>query len=699
MMDRFGMTKTSTLPGDSSLHTENELLSAIVATQQEVATAGLDTDRVMRVISERTQCLTGATGAVIELAEGDEMVYRAVTGTAASSLGLRLKIATSLSGLSASTGEVLRCDDAETDHRVDKEACRRVGVRSMIVVPLPYTGKEIGVLKVLSDQVSAFTEQHVQTLQLMTGLLAAALNNARAFEVERINTTESARALSATEERFSLLVRSVKDYAILMLDPQGRIISWNEGAERIKGYTTNEIIGSHVSCFYTKDAIECGWPDELLRRAADGQCEDEGWRVRKDGSTFWADVHITALRDQSGILRGFAKVTRDMTERRKLEEQLRQSQKMEAFGQLAGGVAHDFNNLLTIISGYSDMLLEQLPSDDPCRELVQEVHKAGERAASLTRQLLAFSRKQILEPKVLNLNQIVSDTERMLRRLIGEDINLATTLATTLRTVKVDPGQMEQVILNLVVNARDAMLKGGHLTIETANIDLDNEKLASNPDAKPGRYVLLAVRDTGCGMTPEIQARIFEPFFTTKGLGKGTGLGLATVFGIVKQSGGLITVDTEPGRGTTFQVYLPSVEQALTGESVHSSKTTLKGHETLLVAEDESAVLGIIRLALRSQGYTVLEASGGPQALRVAQAHSGPIHLLVTDVVMPELSGRELAERLCTLRPGLKVLYLSGHTDDAVVRQGVQEAHIPFLQKPFTPGQLAAKIREVLDQP
>jgi PAS domain S-box-containing protein len=693
------MMNDTTQPGESSLRTENELLSAIVATQQEVATAGLGSESVMRVIAERTQWLTGATGAVVELADGDEMVYLAATGSAANSLGLRLKIATSLSGLSASTGEVLRCDDVETDHRVDKDACRRVGVRSMIVVPLPHTGRVIGVLKVLSDQVQAFTAQHVHTLQLMTGLLAAALNNAQAFEIERLNTTENARALSATEERFSLLVRSVKDYAILMLDPQGRVISWNEGAERIKGYTANQIIGSHFSCFYTNDAVERGSPDEHLRQAAaDGQCKDEGWRVRKDGSTFWADAHITALREQNGTLRGFAKVTKDMTERRKLEEQLRQSQKMEAIGQLAGGVAHDFNNLLTIISGYSDILLEQLPSDDPNRELVQEVHKAGERAASLTRQLLAFSRKQILEPKVLNLNQIVSDTERMLRRLIGEDVNLVTTLAPALCTIRVDPGQMEQVILNLVVNARDAMPKGGHLTIETANADLTQEKLATNPEVKPGRYVLLSVRDTGCGITPEIQTRIFEPFFTTKEPGQGTGLGLATVFGIVKQSGGFIMVDTEPGRGTTFQVYLPGIEQVLAGESLPSPKTTLKGRETLLIAEDESAVLGIIRLALRSQGYTVLEASGGAQALRVAQAHSGPIHLLVTDVVMPELGGRELAERLSALRPGLKILYLSGYTDDAVVRHGVREAQTAFLQKPFTPGKLAAKIREVLDQ-
>ncbi len=481
--------------------------------------------------------------------------------------------------------------------------------------------------------------------------------------------------------------------------PDNPIVYANGGFRRMTGYAADEVGGRN--CRFLQGPKTDPEAVERVRAAVRGgtACVVELLNYRKDGTTFWNALSVSPVHDDAGALTHFVAVQTDITPLKRLEQQFRQAQKMDAFGQLAGGVAHDFNNLLTVILGYSDMLLEGLRPGHPDREVVGEIHKAGERAASLTRQLLAFSRQQLLEPKVLNLNAVVADAETMLRRLLGEDVRFATATAPALRPVKVDAGQMEQVILNLCVNARDAMPRGGQLTVETANADLDDEFSRSRPEVKPGRYVLLAVSDTGCGMPPDVQARVFEPFFTTKGPGKGTGLGLATVYGIVKQSGGFVYVYSEMGRGTTFRVYLPAVEQAVpAGGSGPVAWPPARGSETVLVVEDEDAVRDIVRLALRSQGYTVLEASRGAEAVRVAAAHAGPIHLLVTDVVMPEMGGRELSERLARTRPGLKVMYLSGYTDDAVVRHGVLESQSHFLQKPFTPGKLAAKIRQVLDQ-
>jgi two-component system cell cycle sensor histidine kinase/response regulator CckA len=380
------------------------------------------------------------------------------------------------------------------------------------------------------------------------------------------------------------------------------------------------------------------------------------------------------------------------------EKRLYQAQKMEAIGHLAGGVAHDFNNLLTIISGYSEMLLSQRLPPDSARPLIEEIKKAGTRAAGLTRQLLAFSRQQVLEPKVLDLNAAVKDTQKMLRRLIGEDIRLTSVLDPALGRVKADPGQIEQIIMNLVVNARDAMPQGGKVTLETRNVELDETYAQAHQEVKPGRYVMLATTDTGSGMTEEVKARIFEPFFTTKEKAKGTGLGLATVYGIVKQSGGFIYVYSEPGAGTVFKVYFPLVTESLTSvASPSAGAKAATGTETLLLVEDEEGVRMLTRQVLQSYGYKVLDACDGAQAIRSAQQHQGPIDLVVSDVVMPGMGGRQLTERLAALRPAIKVLYLSGYTDDAVVRHGVLTAQTHFLQKPFTPAALANKVREVLD--
>ncbi|MBN9517873.1 response regulator [bacterium] len=415
----------------------------------------------------------------------------------------------------------------------------------------------------------------------------------------------------------------------------------------------------------------------------------------------WVNVRAEPETDPGGRVVRLIGVTQDITARRRLEEQLRQAQKMEAVGQLAGGVAHDFNNLLTIINGYSDLLLEGLPPDDPSRELLGEIHKAGERSAGLTRQLLAFSRQQVLAPRVLDLNAVVADTTRLLRRVIGEDVRLATAPARNLWPVKADPGQIEQVLLNLAVNARDAMPTGGTLTVETRNVELDTGYAASRPDARPGPHVLLAVSDTGCGMPPEVLARIFEPFFTTKEVGKGTGLGLATVYGIVQQSGGHVAVDSAVGRGTTFKVYLPRPEGgASAGGAENRSATPAlpRGTETILLVEDDDGVRALTRHVLRGAGYAVLEAGDGAGALRSAAGHPGAVHLLITDVVMPGEGGRSVAERVRALCPAVRVLYVSGYTDDAVVRHGILHAGANFLQKPYTPVALARKVREVLDR-
>jgi PAS domain S-box-containing protein len=510
---------------------------------------------------------------------------------------------------------------------------------------------------------------------------------------------QAEEALRASEERFRLLVESVRDHAIFMTDAAGFVVTWNLGAERLYGYRAAEAVGLHVAQFHTAEEVAAGAPAERLARAAEsGAHQAEGWRLRKDGSRFWAEVITTALPDGTpGESRGFVVVSRDMTERRRLEEQFRQAQKLEAVGRLAGGVAHDFNNLLTVINGYSDVLLAATPPGEPNRDALSAIHEAGNRAAALTSQLLAFSRRAIVEPKVLDLNEVIGQSARLLRRLVGEDVILTTSLASNLHPVKADPTQLEQVVMNLAVNARDAMPRGGRLTIETRNLTLRAGEAGAYPDLPPGRYVQLAVSDTGVGMTDEVKARIFEPFFTTKEPGKGTGLGLAMVYGAVKTHGGHVSVYSEVGVGTTFKILLPATTESLTGSWTGEVRLAPRGTETVLVAEDEESVRKFTRLTLETHGYTVLDGGCGAEALAAAARHPGPVHLLVTDVVMPGMGGRELAESLRARHPGLKVLYVSGYTDDAVVRHGIVEATDAFLQKPFSPLALARKVRAILD--
>jgi len=506
-------------------------------------------------------------------------------------------------------------------------------------------------------------------------------------------------ALRRTEEEYRTLAENSPD-RIARFDKHLRHVYVNAAAARAGRLSASEYFGKTIAESGVPEPAAGQWEQSIRRVLETGQLIDaEDAFPTPDGLRYF-HTRLTPELAQDGSVYSVLSVARDVTERRSLEAQLLQAQKMEAVGRLAGGVAHDFNNVLTAIMGYSELALDALPEEHPEHNHIEEIRNAGERAAALTRQLLAFSRKQILQPEVLCLNEVVSGMTKMLRRMIPEDVELVAVLDPALDRVKLDPVQMEQVLMNLAVNARDAMPKGGKLTLETANAELDVAYTKSHPEVQPGHYVMLAVSDTGCGMDRETQARIFEPFFTTKEKSKGTGLGLSTVYGIVKQSGGSIFVYSEPGKGTAFKIYLPRVEEVLEPQRASAGPRELpKGTETVLVAEDDETIRRMIYEILQYAGYAVLEAGRGEEALRLAGEHAGPIHLLITDMVMPGMGGRDLARRLAALRPGVRVLYVSGYTDDAIVRHGVLESGLAFLQKPFKPEALLLKVRETLDAP
>jgi PAS domain S-box-containing protein len=497
--------------------------------------------------------------------------------------------------------------------------------------------------------------------------------------------------------RLAAAVEQTAD-SVVITDPKGNIQYVNPAFERITGYAKEEALDQ------SSRILRSGKTDQAVYKELwETITRGEVWvgqltNRKKDGTLFEERVTISPVRDKTDRIVNYIAVKQDISDLIKLEEQLRQSQKMEAIGQLAGGVAHDFNNLLTAINGYSGLALQRIDDNHPLKGYLEEIKKAGDRAANLTRQLLAFGRKQILQPLPINLNDVVTDMNKMLRRLIGEDIELTAKLDPALKKIKADPGQIEQVLVNLIVNARDAMPQGGNLTIETVGVDLDQDYANRHVGVVPGSYVMLAVSDTGTGMDEDTQARIFDPFFTTKEKGKGTGLGLSTVYGIVKQSGGNIWVYSELGHGTTFKVYLPELAAgSQKTEAVAVESPIPGGSETILLVEDEDVVRGLARKILEHAGYNVLEASRGEEAIRLCLERAEPIDLLLTDVVMPETSGKEVADRLTKLFPGLRVLFMSGYTDEAIVHHGVLDSNVEFIQKPFTPGALVRKVRAVLD--
>jgi len=529
--------------------------------------------------------------------------------------------------------------------------------------------------------------------------LGPAVRSALEMCKSRAERAAAEAALRANEQRFRALVEHSWD-AVALFGPDAAILYGSPATTRILGYDLDEFVGRNALELIhheDRDAV-VGHLTEVMANPR-GRVNVAARVLHKDGSWRYLEGVLTNLLDDPSV-GAIVNNYRDATERRSLEQQVIQAQKMEAVGRLAGGVAHDFNNILTAIGGYTDLLLADLPPDDPRRQDVDEIHRAADRAAALTQQLLAFSRRQVLQPKVIDLNALVSNVENLLRRLIGEDVLLATTLAGDVGRVRADPGQLEQVIVNLAVNARDAMPAGGRLTIETHNMDLDAAYAAEHQTVVPGPYVVIAVSDTGTGMSAETQSHMFEPFFTTKEVGKGTGLGLATVYGIVKQSGGSIWVYSELGHGTTLKVYLPRVDEPAEplAPSTPADAESLRGTETILLVEDEPAVRAVARQILTRQGYVVLEAPDGQTALAMVDAGGPRVDLVLTDVVMPGMSGRSLADRLASHCPGLRVLYMSGYTDDAIVRHGMLEPGLAYLQKPFRPDALARKVREVLNR-
>jgi len=518
--------------------------------------------------------------------------------------------------------------------------------------------------------------------------------------------TWAEEACKETQLRLTALLDSAMD-GIITLDGERRIMMCNAAVENMFGHTAGELVGRSVVCILPDD-LAGSRPALKPAPASQARATRTGplgrlRGVRANGEEFPIEASISEVEVRS---QKFLTLTlRDISERTRVEEafaesqeRLRQSQKMAVVGHLTGGVVHDFNNLLTIIGGHTELLLAGLPPDAPMRDSLAQIRSASSRAASLTRQLLAFSRKQVVEPRILDLNTVVKDTEKMIRRLVGEDVSLQTLLAPGLNQVKVDPGQMDQVILNLVVNARDAMPKGGRLTLKTFNLALNKRFSKTCPEVNPGSYAALAVNDSGCGMTVEVRARIFEPFFTTKSLGKGTGLGLTVVQGIVKQNGGHIVVDSKPGAGTTFTIYLPAAFGRSNQVAQTEPETNARGCETVLLVEDEETLRNLGAMVLETYGYKVVTAADGQEALRLAHRRQGKLDLLLTDVVMPGINGFELAAMLRNSQPGLKVLFLSGYTEEDILSRGISNDGSAFLNKPFSPASLVAKIRQVLDE-
>ncbi|MDF0665416.1 MAG: response regulator [Nitrospira sp.] len=507
------------------------------------------------------------------------------------------------------------------------------------------------------------------------------------------------RRLRENEQWLEGILTSIGD-GVIATDEGGRVRFMNPVAERLTEWTEADALGREVLEIFqiVEEQTRQPVPNPVLVALATGSPANLSQNtilIGRAGTEFLLDDIAAPIRNVNGRVEGAVLVFRDVTERRRLEEHLRQAQKMEAIGRLAGGIAHDFNNIMAVVMWFGELLLAGTQRAKQRQELARNILEVGKQGAMLTRQIMAFSRKQLLMPFALSLNTVLRDMGPMVKSLIGSGIELVVELAPDLALIKADPSQIGQVVLNLAANAHDAMPKGGRLVVTTANVELTSQQ---HPDVTPGRYVLLSVHDSGSGMSEDVLSHIFEPFFTTKDAGKGTGLGLATVYGVVKQSRGHIAVSSKVGQGTTFRVYLPVVKEAPTKPSSPSIQPATKGHETILIVEDHDTVRNMIVMLLQQHGYTVLEASNGSEGLAVAENHRGPIHLVITDLVMPKLAGREMADRLTALKPGLRVLFMSGYTEDVVIQQGVESSTVDLLHKPFDIAALTQKMREILDR-
>jgi two-component system cell cycle sensor histidine kinase/response regulator CckA len=660
----------------------------------------LDIADLLTTIVERAARLLGTEHGYLYLIEpgGAESEFKVGIGHFSTKVGLRLKPGESLAGKVWQTGQTLVGDEHDEwpDHtplspdRMQHAvigAPLRVGVQVVGMIGLAHT--EAG---------QSFSEYEIALLNGFAQLASIAFDNARlyaAVQQELTAHTQAIAALRDSEEQYRLIAENTGDL-ISLLDQEGRCLYASPSHRNVLGYAPVELIGVSFADFVHPEDLALV-VEQTARLAKEGKAQATFRARHADGSRRWIETFWTATM-QDGMHYNVA-VGRDVSERKRLEAQFLQAQKMESVGQLAGGVAHDFNNLLTAILSYTELARDALHPSDPVHKDLGEVTRAARRAADLTRQLLAFARKQIIEPQVLNLNELIDDMDKLLRRLIGEDIELIIRLSPELDQVKADPGQIEQVLVNLVINARDAMPEGGKLIIETCNARFDDAYTDQHLGATAGDYVLLEVSDTGSGMNAETQRRIFEPFFTTKEPGRGTGLGLATCYGIIKQHGGYIALYSEVGLGSSFKIYLPLItEQASAAPQPEDPGAAPHGTETILLAEDELAVRMLACRVLREQGYTVIEAANGDEALQIAHARGGlTIDLLLTDIVMPKMGGPALAEELTALYPAIKVLFISGYTDSAIVHQGWLAPGVEFLQKPFSPADLARKLREVLD--
>ncbi len=518
------------------------------------------------------------------------------------------------------------------------------------------------------------------------------------YRDEHSRLAVSEETLWESEERFRLLVDAIDDYALILVDPEGRIASWNAGAERLFGYAADEVIGQSSAMFYPVDERDFSNVAEVLHNV-DTRLEREGWRVRKDGTRILAHSVIHPSYDSRGVLRGYAVITRDVTQQRQLESQLLQAQKFESLGRLAGGIAHDFNNMLMVIFARCELLKRMLPENQ--QPLVADIRNAAMKNRALIEQLLAASRKQVLQPQPANVNDVVRSTLDLLAGTLGEDITLRSDLQPTLWPVFADPGKLHQVLLNLVVNARDAMPGGGLLIIETRNFRADSAYVRQHPGLREGEYVVLVVTDTGTGIPENIRQSIYDPFFTTKDPTRGTGLGLAVARGIVEQTGGFMWLYSEVGQGTAFKIFLPRHHAVLPLaplDVVDGDPIPSRGDETILLVEDEALLRTVIRESLEENGYRVLEASSASEALHISDAYDDVIHLLLTDVVMPRINGAVLAARLVKERPEARVIFMSGYTDNAIVHKGVLDAGVRFLEKPTTTASLMRAVRDALDE-
>jgi PAS domain S-box-containing protein len=684
----------------------------VLAELAQTIGATLDLETVLRRVTEAAQELCRSDGAVIGLRmpDSDSVLLRYWTAPWYEAVGETpvVEPGKGLGGSVLAERRPMRTTDYLVDPRLSRhylERIRRVGIHAEMAVPVLIEERIEGLLYVDNRSSRAFTDQDEAILVRLAAQAALAIRNAQLFADEQLarGTAERlVRALGESQERFQFVARATND-AVWDWDLLADARWWNEGVNTIFGYTPEQV-APDASWWYEnihpedRDRIVTDIHAAIDRGAESWSAE---YRYRKaDGSH--ADVYDRGyvLHDGEGKPVRMIGAMMDVTRRKQLEDELRQAQKMEAVGRLAGGVAHDFNNLLTIIMGRSALLLGRLKADDPNRKSVELIQKTAGRAASLTGQLLAFSRKQVLQRRVLDLNATVAEMSDMLRRLIGEDVDLLLTLGPAAGRVNADPGQLEQALLNLAVNARDAMPSGGTLGVETDRVELGPAP-PDRPEALlPGPYAVLRVMDTGVGMDAATQAHIFEPFFTTKEPGKGTGLGLSMVHGVVRQHGGAIRVRSVAGGGTTFEIYLPQVETAAPSSSTadDAGSRPATGQETILLVEDEEDVRALAREVLERQGHSVLEAGDGVQALKQYEAEGERIDLILTDVVMPRMSGRELVDRVRAMRPSMPVLYMSGYTEDAILRHGVRDSSMLLLGKPFTPADLIGKVREVLDK-